>query len=91
MDINEADAKVFLKVWTETIAKRVNIETDPQPVILDGAVALEQALQSGQVDSATLSILEYLAMSTNMQKGSVLLPVINGRSAEEYLLLVSSG
>jgi ABC-type phosphate/phosphonate transport system substrate-binding protein len=88
VDINEADAKVFLKVWTETIAKKVNIETDPRPVILDGVVSLEQALQSGQVDSATLTTLEYLAMSTNMQKGPVLLPVINGRSTEEYLLLV---
>ena len=80
--------KVFLKIWTETIAKKVNIETDPRPVILDGVVALEQALQSGQVDSATLTTLEYLAMSTNMQKGSVLLPVINGRTTEEYVLLV---
>ena len=88
VDINEADAKVFLKVWTETIAKKVNIETDPRPVILDGVVALEQALQSGQVDSATLTTLEYLAMSASMQKGPVLLPVVNGRSTEEYLLLV---
>ena len=68
VDINETDAKVFLKVWTETMAKKVNFETDPRPVILDGAVALEQALQSGQVDSATLTTLEYLAMSANMQK-----------------------
>ena len=88
VDINEADVKVFLKVWTETIAKKVNIETDPRPAIMDGGVTLEQALQSGKVDSATMTTLEYLAMSTNMQKGSVLLPVINGRSTEEYLLLV---
>jgi ABC-type phosphate/phosphonate transport system substrate-binding protein len=88
VDINEADAKAFLKVWTETMAKKMDIETDPTPVILDGSVALEHALQSGQVDSATMTTVEFLAMSTNMQSGPLLLPVINGRSTEEYLLLV---
>ena len=88
VDINETDAKVFLKVYTETIAKKVNFETDPRPVILDGVVALEQALQSGQVDSVTLTTLEYLTMSANMQSGPLVLPIINGRSTEEYVLLV---
>ena len=61
VDINEADAKVFLKVWTETMAKKMTIETDPQPVILDGSVALERALQSGEVDSATMTTMEFIA------------------------------
>ena len=88
VDINEADAKVFLKVWTETIAKKMTFETDSRPVILDGSIALERALQSGKVDSATMTTMEFLAMSSTLQSNPLLLPVINGRSTEEYVLLV---
>jgi phosphonate transport system substrate-binding protein len=87
-EMKENDAKLFLKVWTETMAKKLTLQTDTQPIILNGTAAVERALFKGQVDCATMTTVEFLTMSPGMQNGPLLLPVMNGQSREEYVLLV---
>ena len=87
-DVNENDIKGALRVWTETMARELKIPTDPTPLVLDGAVALDAALRSGRVECATMNSLEYLAMGSDLQTGTLIVPVYGGRTTEEYLLLV---
>jgi phosphonate transport system substrate-binding protein len=86
-EMNENDIKVFLRMWTETLAKLHGIPADPQPTMLEDSAALDQVLRSGQVDAAGMATVEHLALSQEMQGGALVLPVMNGEITEEYLLL----
>jgi len=88
VDLNESDVKAAMKVWTETIAKEIGFPTDPTPLMLKGAAALDAALRSGRVASAAMTTVDFLAMGTNMQTGTLILPVSGGGITEEYLLIV---
>jgi ABC-type phosphate/phosphonate transport system substrate-binding protein len=88
IDLNESDVKAAMKVWTETIAKEIGIPTDPTPLMLEGAAALDAALRNGRVASAAMTSAEYLAMNVELQTGTLILPVSGGGTTEEYLLIV---
>ena len=88
VDLNESDVKAAMKVWAETMAKEMDIPTDPTPLILEGAAALDAALRNGRVASAAMTTVDFLAMGANMQTGVLILPVSGGGTTEEYLLLV---
>ncbi|NCD32488.1 MAG: hypothetical protein EOL87_03620 [Spartobacteria bacterium] len=86
--VNEDDAKIVLKIWAENFAKDCAVKTNPNPVILSGISAIASALANGTVDSVTITTPEYLLLPEKMQKGTLMLPVMNGVSTEQFILLV---
>jgi phosphonate transport system substrate-binding protein len=87
-NVNENDAKAALKIWTQAIAKErgAYIPTDAQ--VLNGAEAINRAVQGKLIDALTMTTEEYWMLGGERMSTNVILGINGGVATEEYLLLV---
>lgn len=86
--LNENDAKAALKAYSQALLKEKGVEVSPEPMLLDGAAAIGEALRNRQVEIASLLTLEFLALEPALQPAHVIISMIQGQTCEEYLILV---
>lgn len=87
-DVNENDARAGLKVWAQTLLKERGLPVDPEPVILKDPEAIAQALHSRSIDAITMNTDEYWKMGRELCSSPFIAGLNDGRTAEEYVLLV---
>jgi phosphonate transport system substrate-binding protein len=87
-EVNENDARASIKVWGQTIAKKHGVPINPDPMIIKDTPALLQALRDKEVDAVGITIIEYAAVSQEIQFAPIFLTRTGGQTREQYLLLV---
>jgi ABC-type phosphate/phosphonate transport system substrate-binding protein len=88
VDVNENDAKASMKVLAQTMGTERGIPVDSTIELYTGPEAIKKALQSELTDAITLPTSEYWLIRHDAPFGSLILGVKDGKSTEEYLLLV---
>jgi phosphonate transport system substrate-binding protein len=87
-EVNENDARAAMKAWGQTISTERGIPLEPVFQIFDGTKAIAAAIRSKLIDAITLPTDEYWALRDEISLGSVIIGSKDGRSTEEYVLLV---
>jgi phosphonate transport system substrate-binding protein len=87
-DINVNDAKAALKAWLVNVALERHMNTDPEPWIVDGILALAALLRSNRVDAIELPVADYVTLSKEAKFDPLFVASTGGRIAEEYVVLV---
>ena len=88
VDVNENDAKAAMKVWAQTLGQERGIPVDSETKILAGPTAIAQAMRGDLIDAITMTADEYWAVRKEVPLGPFILGIKNGRTTEEYVLLV---
>lgn len=86
-EVQENDARAAMKVWAATATGARSIETDPDPILFNGPADLAVAFSQSRIDGATLTTPEYAALDPSQKADPVILGIVNGRAATEYVLL----
>lgn len=87
-DINVNDAKAALKAWSVTVAKERQINTDPEPLIVDDTRELAGLLRSNRVDAVEMTVAEYATLSQVARFDPLFVASTKGQIAEEFVVLV---
>lgn len=90
-DVNQADATASLQVWADTILARRGIDRSSVPVIFYNQADIQKKLQNGSVDLVGLLPQEFFQIENGVQLEHIHFTSLNGRIAEEYILLVRRG
>jgi phosphonate transport system substrate-binding protein len=90
-EINRNDAKASTLAWGRTILSQRNIVAETVPSVFDRADDLFRVLQADQADAVAVLTDEYLTHAKTVTPDGVFLGVINGKVAEQYVLLVHQG
>lgn len=85
-DINENDAKAAVRTWGQTLAEQSGVPVDPNVRILTGADTFIRAFREKDVDSATMTTEEFLAVDREIALTN-LLAEGGKNSGDIYLLL----
>ena len=87
-DVNEDDARASVMAWAQTLGREHGIPVDPATKIIAGTDAIVQALRDSSIDVVTMTTNEYWVVRREVPLGPFILGVVNGRTTEEYVLLV---
>ncbi|MEN8254144.1 MAG: PhnD/SsuA/transferrin family substrate-binding protein [Verrucomicrobiota bacterium] len=87
-DVNEADAVASIKVWGDTILVRRGIDLTSVPVIYSSSATMREALEEGSVDLVGMIPQELFGMEDDIGLDHFHFTSLNGRTTEEYILLV---
>ena len=87
-EINRNDAKASTLAWGKMILSQRNIVAEAVPMVFDWPDDLFRALQNEEIDAAAVLANEFLAHPAAVPPDGVLLSVRNGKTIEQYVLLV---
>ena len=92
-EINRNDAKASTLAWGKMILSQRNIVAETVPTVFDRPDDLFRALNNEEIDAAAVLASEFLAHPAVVTPDGVFLSVRNGKTIEQYVLLVrqSSG
>ena len=86
--VNRNDANAAITAWAKTILKQRGISVEVETKILESTQETANALKSGQVEAASMTTDEFLALDPKVKPDNVFLGVKNKSSTEQYLILV---
>lgn len=85
--INPNDAKAAISAWARTILQQRGIVVDVQTRIFDSQGALAAAMENDELDSATLSTEDFLALDPRFLPESIFIATRSVALSENYVLL----
>ena len=88
VDLN--DARAAMRLWVERLIENVGEEAGSETVILDDLASLKAALERKRVDLVLLQSLEYLEVRDRLPLVPLVVPSLEGRVEEKYVLLSRS-
>ena len=87
-EINRNDAKASTLAWGKMILSQRNIVAETVPTVFDRPDDLFHALQNEEIDAAAVLANEFLTHPAAVPPDGVFLSVRNGKTTEQYVLLV---
>src|ERR1044072_4591143 len=88
VDINENDAKAAVRTWGQTLAQQAETAVDSNVQIISGADAFVRAFSDKDVDSATVTTAEFLALENRALVATNLVAEGGDGAGDTYVLLV---
>ncbi len=90
-EFNRNDARASTLAWGRTILSQRNIVAEAVPSVFDRPEDLFRAFQADEIDAVGVLADEYLAHAKTVTPDGVFLIVMNGKTTEQYVLLVHQG
>jgi phosphonate transport system substrate-binding protein len=91
-DLNRNDAKASIIAWGKALLAQRTVSVEGvEPSVFDQTEDLFRAMQSGQNDCAAVMTDEFLARPAALESEAVYLSSKNGKTTEQYVLLVHQG
>jgi phosphonate transport system substrate-binding protein len=87
-EINRNDAKASTLAWGKMILSQRNIVAETVPTVFDRPDDLFRTLHNEEIDAAAVLANEFLAHPAAVPPDGVFLSVRNGKTTEQYVLLV---
>lgn len=87
-NVNDNDAKAFIKAWAQTVARERNIDADPSAQLFDRADDMTAAMNNGSVDALGITFEEFTILSSEVETDHWFLIQVSDELYEEYILLV---
>lgn len=86
--VNDNDARASLRALSAIVSRERRIHADPEPLLLNGADALAEAVLAAEVDAIATTVDEYWALDGRVRFDRFLFGTENGDPSETYLLVV---
>lgn len=88
-NINANDATAAVKTWTRSLTETAAIPADPRPIVFDNLRLMYQAFEEETAEVFFITLPELYPVLNGVDDKVMLIPVTNGTTTEQYLLLAN--